>query len=118
MRLVLLALVLALGVVVVNDGGRYARTKIELAETTDQLVDYAAASASVASRETVGGELQLRAEERGARVSQFQVSGTGVEVWTEDDVIGTWVLGPFLAWRQGKPQGTDPVVTDYGSVGY
>jgi len=117
-KLIVIALVLAVGAAFVNDVGRFTRSRYNLDNATHQIVDEIAARAGRLPRDQAAGQVAALAQEKGIRVYQYDQNGTGVQVWTELPIEGTWVLGRFVAWRSGKPQGTAYVLRDYGTSVY
>lgn len=112
------ALVLAVGVVFVNDTGRYGNTRYDLSSVTEQVVDEISSSARNKTRDEAAIKAATMAAAKGVRVYQYDQNDEGIQVWTEATVTGTWVLGPYKAWRAGKPLGTPFVVRDYGTSVY
>ena len=117
-KLIIIALVIAVGAVFVNDVGRFTRARYNLDEATNYVVDETASAAGSLTRDKAAMKAAGLAQEEGIRVYQYNQNGTGVEVWTEIDVAGTWVLARYSAWRQGRPSGTAYVLRDYGSSVY
>jgi len=117
-------LVILLAVVFINDVGRYSRARIALRQATssivDTLSDYAGGktrnTAAVRAAELAGQ--QSNSSKQQIEVYQYDQNGQGIQVWTRAYVSGTWVIGPFTAWRAGKPLGTPFVVQDYGTSVY
>lgn len=114
-KLIIIALVVALGAVFVNDMGRFTRARYNLDEATNQVVDETASFAGSMTRDQAAMKAATLGQERGVRVYQYDQNGTGVEVWTQIDVPGTLVLARYAAWRDGKPQETAYVLRDYGA---
>jgi len=117
-KLIIIALVVVVGAVFVNDVGRFTRSRYNLDNATNQIVDEIAFTAASLPRDKAAGQVAALAQEKGIRVYQYDQNGTGVQVWTELPIEGTWVLGRFVAWRSGKPQGTAYVLRDYGTSVY
>lgn len=114
-KLIVIALIVALGAVFVNDVGRFARARFNLDESTNRVVDETASFAGSLSRDKAAMQAATLAQQHGIRVYQYDQNGTGVELWTEIDVPGTWVLSRYAAWRDAKPAGTAYVLRDYGA---
>jgi len=117
-------LVILVGAVFINDVGRYSRARTELSQATDAFVDdlaeYAAGQTRNAAAVRAGEIAAERAKTSGYRVEvyQYDQNGQGIQVWTRVYVPGTWVMGPFAAWRAGKPLDTPYVMQDYGQSVY
>jgi hypothetical protein len=116
--LLIITLVVALIAVFVNDGGRYSNTKYDLGTVTEDVADLVANSAGGKTRDQAAAIAAAMALKNGFKVYQYDQDKQGIRVWTEGIVSGTWVLGPFMAWRAGKPLGTPLVVRDYAASGY
>ena len=114
-KLIIIALIVVVGAVFVNDIGRFTRARYELSEATNLVVDEAASFAASLTREKAAMQAATLAQKHGIRVYQYDQNGTGVQVWTEIDVGSTWLLGRFVAWREGKPLDTKYVLRDYGA---
>lgn len=117
-KLIVAALVLGVVAAVVNDGARYLATLYVLEEGTQAVADAAAVAAREDRRSSQpGGREAVRlAAERGFAVYGYDADETSVRVWTKDEVEGTWVAGPFLAWRAGRPLSSPPELTKYGEA--
>jgi hypothetical protein len=101
-----LKIALAVGVlaVILNDGGRWGQAVIDLRNSTGTVLDQAALTARRMSQVQLGDELGQQATIAGIRVTQFATTPSGgVHVWTEEDVSGTWLLGPYIAMAHGVP---------------
>ena len=116
--LLIIALVIGVIAVVANDGGRYSNAKYDLGTVTERVADDVANAARGNTREQSAALAAKLAQPDGVRVYQFGQDDQGIQVWTETTVPGTWVLGPFLAWRSGKPLDTPLVVRDYAAAVY
>lgn len=117
-KLIVIALVVALGAVFINDIGRFARSRYNLDNATNQVVDEIASRAASLPRDKAAGQVAALAQQHGIRVYQYDQNGTGVQVWTELPVEGTWVLGKYVDWRNAQPEGTAYVLRDYGASVY
>jgi hypothetical protein len=100
-RTLLILLVVAVVAVVINDGGRYARATIDLHNSTSQILDSAVLGASHMSQQQLAQQIGNLAATQQIHVVQFASGPDGVTLWTEEDVPGTWVLGPYLAMTRG-----------------
>lgn len=114
-KLIIIALVIAVGAVFVNDVGRFTRARYNLTESTNFVVDEAASFAGSLTREKAAMRAATLAQKDGVRVYQYDQNATGVQVWTEIDVDGTLVLGRYMAWRNGKPLDAKYLLRDYGA---
>ncbi len=99
----LLTIVLVVGLVAtfVNDIGRYAKTRYDLStialQTADSLV-----SEKDTPRDTNARAAAQFAAEEGATVYLFDQDDTGVSVWVQMPVEGTWVLSPAMGLVSGE----------------
>jgi len=116
--LLIIALVIAVIAVVVNDGGRYSSKRYDLSAVTERVADEVASSARGNTRDEAAALAETLAQSSDVHVYQYDQNDQGVQVWTEITVPGTWVLGPFMAWRAGKPLDTPLVVRDYAAAVY
>ncbi len=89
--------------VVLNDGGRWFNAKSSLRTSTNELASWAANYARNLPRDQAAAELVNQANVKLIRVSQYGQDQNGIQIWTEADVHGTWVLGPLLALNRGLP---------------
>lgn len=112
------ALVVAIAATLVNDVGRYLSTLGGLDSRTKQVAEAAAGAARKdKNRSQPGGRAAVAAaQERAIQLYGYQVEGNEVQVWTSDEVEGTWVAGPFLAWQAGKPLQTPFQITDHDTA--
>ena len=119
-RVIGIVFVVAVLAVVLNDGGRWFNAKSNLRTTTNDLSSWAASNARNMTREQAGQELVRRASAVGVRVYQYGQDQNGVQIWTEADVPGTWVLAAYVAVANGTPigqaLGTPLIVRDYTAV--
>jgi hypothetical protein len=102
-RILIIAFWVALVVLVLNDGGRYAQAVIDLHTSTGQVLDSAALGAAKQTQAQLGQQIAALAATQGIRVTQFASGPSGLTVWSEEDVKGTWVIGPYLAVSHGVP---------------
>jgi len=117
-KLIVIALVVALAAVFINDVGKFTRSRYNLDNATKQVVDEIASHAGSLPRDQAAQQAATLAQQNGIRVYQYDQNGTGVQVWTELPVEGTWVLGRLAAWRSGKPLDTAYVLRNYGTSVY
>jgi len=117
-RIIVIVIVLAIAAAFINDVGRYARTRYNLDEATNDVVDAAASTARDKSRNEAAMEAARNAQADGIRVTAFSKDDLKVQVWTAADVTGTWVLGRFSAWRKGLDPETPYVLVNYSEGVY
>jgi hypothetical protein len=116
--LLIITLVVAVIAVFVNDAGRYGNTRYDLSKVTEDVADAVASSVGGKTRDQAAAMAAAMALKSGFTVYQYDQDKQGIRVWTEATVPGTWVLGPFMAWRAGKPLGTPLVIRDYAASVY
>ena len=102
-RYIKIALVLIVLAVIVNDGGRWGQATIDLRGSTGSVLDKATLSARRVSQAELVNQMSQEAAIQGIRVTQFQPTSTGLHIWTEEDVWGTWVVGPYIAMSRSVP---------------
>ena len=102
-RTLWIVLLVALVAIAVNDGGRYAQALTDLHSSTAQVLDSASLGAAHESQTRLAQQIGDLAATQQIRVVQFASGPQGVTIWTEEDVKGTWVLGPYLAMARGVP---------------
>ncbi|MGV8084564.1 MAG: hypothetical protein AB2L09_13180 [Coriobacteriia bacterium] len=100
-RIVWSLVVLALAAVVINDGGRYLRSYSDLNMGTNDLASWAATNARDMSPQQAFAALAQQAEPAGISVVRYDSDGERLQVWTEKNVDGTWVLDTITAMRHG-----------------
>ena len=117
-KLLLAALVIGVIASVVNDVGRYLGAIGRLDAATSQVAQAAAsAGRKDKNRTQPGGRAAVAAaQERGILLYGYQVEDNEIQVWTSDEVEGTWVAGPFLAWQAGKPLHSSFQITDHDTA--
>lgn len=102
-RILNIVIVVVIVAIIVNDGGRYAQSVIDLRNSTGQVLDQSVLRAKGLSQSEFAAELgQLAATQR-IRVTQYGISPTAVHIWTEEDLYGTWLIGPYAAMARGIP---------------
>jgi hypothetical protein len=104
-RILIIVFWVALLALILNDGGRYAQAVIDLRTSTGQVLDSATLGASKLSQAQLSQRIGELAAARGIRVIQFASDPSGITIWTDEDVKGTWVIGPYLAVSRGVPVG-------------
>ena len=102
-RVLIIVFWLAIVALILNDGGRYGQAVIDLHTSTGQVLDSAALGAAKQTQAQLGAQIGALAATQGIRVTQFAAGPTGVTLWTEEDVKGTWVIGPYVAMARGVP---------------
>ena len=102
-RIIKILIVAAIVALILNDGGRWAQAVIDLRGSTGQVLDQAALTARRSSQTQLADQLAQAAAIQQIRVSQYALTPTGVRIWTEEDVSGTWVVGPYMALSRGVP---------------
>jgi hypothetical protein len=100
-RYLKIALVVGIIFLIVNDGGRWGQAVIDLRRSTSAVLDQAALSARRQTPAQLGDQLAQQADIQKIRVTQFANTPTGVRIWTEEEVAGTWLLGPYIAMSKG-----------------
>jgi hypothetical protein len=104
-RILIIVFWLAVVVLILNDGGRYAQAVIDLRTSTATVLDAAALGAAKQSQSQLSQQIGTLAATQGIRVTQFATGPQGITIWTEEDVKNTWVIGPYLAVSRGVPIG-------------
>ncbi len=99
-------LVIAIAVVIINEVGRYAQAGENLNDTTNLLVDWAENNAREMGQAKAGAQLAAMAQQEGVVVTAYGQDGTTFTLYTQAPVTGSWVVGPFLAWRAKKALST------------
>jgi len=117
-RFLVVALVVLVAAVFIHDVGYYVRARYDLSEATTQVTDQLSEYALGKTRDVAAVKAVELAALKKIEVWQYDQNDQGVQVWTRVSVPGTWVIGPFQAWRAGKPLETPLVLTDYGAAVY
>ena len=104
-RLLKILLVIAIVAAPVNDIGRYLTARYALDNGTNAVVDAAITSIRTpgTGSNASGQAAVAAAQTAGIELYGYQTTGANVTVWTRILVEGTWVVGPYKAWRAGKP---------------
>lgn len=99
------AIVIAIGITLVNDAGRYLIGVFQLDERSRSVASRAAAAAASAPGTPNSGwpTASKLAQEAGIEVFGFQQQGSTVTIWTRLQVTSTWVLGPVNALMRRQP---------------
>ncbi len=113
----IIALIIGVAAVFINDVGHFARSKYDLNTATETVVDELVRSKRMTRHEAAIKAAKLGQQE-GVEVYQYDQDDAGIKVWTRVPVDGTLVLGPFKAWRADQPLDTPFWVYDYGSGVY
>lgn len=98
-RILIILFVIALGIAIVNDGGRYIAGYFNLSDTTQQATLAAARAGS--SRDAAAAAAVSYASDKGATVYAFDMDDSRVFVYTEMPLNGTWVLAPIMTTIKG-----------------
>ena len=93
----------ALVALLLNDGGRYAETVVDLRNSTSEMLNAVTLSAPKESRAQLGQQIDALSKTQSIRVAQYASGPDGITLWTEEDVRGTWVIGTYLAMARGVP---------------
>jgi hypothetical protein len=99
-------LVIAIAVVIVNEVGRYVQAGENLNDTTNQLSEWAQMNARELGQARAGAQLAAMGQQEGVVVTAYGQDGTTFTMYTQAPVQGSWIVGPFLAWRAKKPLST------------
>lgn len=102
-RVIWILLLLAIVALVLNDGGRWFNTRSSLSEATSELGAWASSNLSAQTRDQAANAIAEKASQAGITVYQYGQDPNGVQIWTQTDVRGTWVLGPYAALVRGVP---------------
>lgn len=121
-KVIFLLLAVAVLAILANDGGRLFVGKSTLRANTGTLASWAMNNAGSLTREQTAQELANQSTALKLRVYQYGQSNEGIELWTEADVTGLWVLGTYKATLDGVPFrkaiGSPIVIRDYGTAQY
>ena len=87
----------------IHDGRLYVNERRRLQATTYELTKWASANAGRMSRDRVANRIFQMGADQGVRVYQYGQDGLAVEVWTDSQVEGTWVLATLVdLFRSGS----------------
>lgn len=121
-KVIYLLLVVAVLAVLANDGGRLFVGKSTLRANTGTLASWAMNNAGSMTRDQTAQELVNQATALELRVYQYGQDNDGIQLWTETDVTGLWVLGTYKATLDGVPFrkaiGSPIVIKDYAAAQY
>lgn len=104
-----IALFVLLIALLVNDFGRYMRAVYNLNNEAREVSQAGAAAASHTAEGRISGLSAARkaAVGYGLNIVAYKADrSTGVTVIVRSYVSGTWVVGPFTAWRAKQPLST------------
>jgi hypothetical protein len=98
-------LIIAIGIIaiLVNDGGRWGKAAVDLRSATGEVLSAVQQTAARATQPELAAQLKEQATIREIRVTQFATGPESIQIWTEKDVAGTWVVGPAMALSKGVP---------------
>jgi hypothetical protein len=102
-RILIIVFWVAVVALILNDGGRYAQSVIDLRTSSRSVLDKAALGSAKQTQAQLGQQIGTLAAAQGIRVTQFASGPGSLTLWTEEDVAGTWVIGPYLAVSRGVP---------------
>jgi hypothetical protein len=102
-KIVKIVVVVAIVALIVNDGGRLGQGLVHLRTSTGEVLDSTTSATSGARRQQVVNELSAQASTNHIRITQYSVDASIIHVWTEQDISGTWVIGPVMAIQRGVP---------------
>jgi hypothetical protein len=113
-QILVIGLVLALAV---NDGGKYGQGVIDLRNSADQALTQTTILGHGATADHISQILGGEAAAQGIRITQYSLVNNRLHIWAEEDVKGTWLIGPYMALARGnvpiqKAFGT-PLVVKY-----
>ncbi len=121
-KVIYLLFVVAVLAILANDGGRLFVGKSALRANTGTLASWAINNADGMTREQTAQELANRSAALKLRVYQYGQDDKQLQIWTEADVTGLWVLGTYTATLEGVPFrkaiGRPIVIRDYAAAQY
>jgi len=121
-KVIYLLLVVAVLAILANDGGRLFVGKSTLRANTGTLASWAMNNAGSMTKDQTAQELAARSTALKLRVYQYEQDNDGIQLWTEADVTGLWVLGTYKATLDGVPfrkaVGSPIVIKDYAAAQY
>lgn len=103
LRLLWIVIVGAVIAIALNDGARYGQAVIDLDNSTNNALTQTVAIAGKAPSNVIANELGQQAQIQKIRITQYAIMDGKLHVWSEEDVKGTWVLGPYMAMAKGAP---------------
>jgi len=121
-KVIYLLLFVAVLAVLANDGGRLFVGKSTLRANTGTLASWAMNNGGSLTRDQTAQELANRSTALKLHVYQYGQDNDGIQLWTEADVTGLWVLGTYKATLDGVPfrkaLGSSIVIRDYAAAQY
>lgn len=102
-RVLKIVVVVAIIVLIINDGGRLGQAVVHLRTATGQVLDSTTQSTSGAPQQRVIDVLSAQASTNHIHITRSSVDDDLIHIWTEERVSGTWVIGPVIALQQGVP---------------
>lgn len=121
-KVIYLVFVVTVLAVLANDGGRLFVGKSTLRANTGTLASWAMSNVGGMTRDQAAQELANRSTTLNMRLYQYGQDRDGIQLWTEMDVTGLWVLGTYLATLDGVPfrkaLGSPMVIKDYAATQY
>lgn len=113
-RLLRILLVVVIIAVPVNEIGRYATAAYNLDVVTRDTAQEAAREVRTknASRDAAGRVAVQYAAERGVTLYGYDQTDTEVRVWTQIEVRGSVLVGPYRALVAGAPLDTSYLIQD------
>jgi hypothetical protein len=97
-QILVIGLILALAI---NDGGKYGQGVIDLHNSADQALTQTTILGHGASAERIAQILGGQASGQGIRITQYSLVDNRLHIWAEEDVNGTWLIGPYMALAHG-----------------
>jgi hypothetical protein len=100
-RIVKIVVVVAIVALIVNDGGRLGRGVVHLRTSTTDVLNATTESAAGAGQQRVVDELSAQASARQISVTRYSITAGNIHIWTQEEVSGTWIVGPVIALQHG-----------------
>ncbi len=101
-----IVLVVVIAVIIINEVGRYAQAGEKLNDATNQLSEWAQTNARPLGQTQAGVRLAAMAQQEGVVVTAYGQDDTTFTLYTQAPVKGSWIIGPFIAWRAKKALST------------
>ena len=108
-RIIFAVVILAIGITVVNDSGRWIVAKFNLSEATSESARIAAGAANA---NAAWEAASAYAETKGITIYGFEWTAEQASVWTSAEVNGTWVLSSVMVTFEGQPPTSTWVIRD------
>ena len=105
-KIITTALVIAIAATLVNDIGRYAKTRYDLSVISQDTAAQIALSGKGNDRNKNAVAAAAYAAAKGATVYMYDQDDQQVRVWVEMPVGGMWLWSRVNAMQAGEPQGT------------